>query len=113
MRDTKEISVARDYSPYPGPRFAKQGKYSGEKFREVLVEALRKHEHVVVDLDGTTGFGSSFLDEAFGGLVRAEGMDPSELSRRLTVKSNQDSSYGEEVRESISQARVSKLAHAD
>ncbi len=98
------ISVARDFSPHPGPRFKRQGPYSGELFRKLLVEALGRHQQITVDLDGTSGFGSSFLDEAFGGLVSEEGFSRDELQRRLFIKSDEDETYRAEVLESIALA---------
>lgn len=80
------INVARDFSPFAAGRYYTDGPYSGEKFREeILLPSLAKNDHVVVDLDGTLGLGSSFLDETFGGLVRA-GLRLSDLKRRLEVK---------------------------
>jgi hypothetical protein len=37
-------------------------------------------------LDGTRGYLSSFLEEAFGGLVRRHGFKPSDLSQVLEIK---------------------------
>ena len=50
-------------------------EYSGEDFREkILAPAFAKckknGEQLTVNLDGGYGYGSSFLEEAFGGLVR-------------------------------------------
>lgn len=66
------INIERDYSRYPAGRYETDGPYSGEKFREkLLIPALeRGKEKVRIDLDGARGYGSSFLEEAFGGLVR-------------------------------------------
>jgi hypothetical protein len=105
-----KISVARDYSPYPGPRYVRQGPNSGEKFRRLLVKALSDHGSVLVDLDGTTGFGSSFLDEAFGGLVRNEGMRKADLLKRLVIKSDLDSSYKLEAEQAIADAEQGMMA---
>ena len=82
------ISVATQFSPTPAGRYRADGPFPGEKFREdLLVPALRAGPgSVTVDLDGTAGFGSSFLEEAFGGLVRL-GFDPATLRRRLTIRS--------------------------
>lgn len=67
----KTIQVARDFSRYPAGRFRKDGPYSGEAFRDrYLLPPLRQGEHLVVVLDGARGYGSSFLEEAFGGLIR-------------------------------------------
>ena len=69
------INIAKDYSKTPGGRFIKEGEYSGEDFREkILAPAFAKckknGEQLTVNLDGGYGYGSSFLEEAFGGLVR-------------------------------------------
>lgn len=67
-----EVKVL-DFSEFPGPRNAKIGFFSGELFRdEVLIKAIKAEgiESVTVNLDGTAGYGSSFLEEAFGGLIR-------------------------------------------
>jgi hypothetical protein len=66
----RTISLLRDFTHAPGPRYRWQGDCSGEEFREeFLEEPLRNGEKVVVDLDGVVGLPSSFLDEAFGSLV--------------------------------------------
>lgn len=70
-----KVVISNDFSETPGGRYKKEGKYSGEEFREKLLavcylEAKEKGEKLVVDLDGTYGYATSFLDEAFGGLAR-------------------------------------------
>ena len=79
---TQVISIAKDFSPTPAGRYRSDGPFPGEKFRDdLLLPALRKDtEPVTVELDGTAGFGSSFLEEAFGGLVRC-GINRSEERR--------------------------------
>lgn len=69
------INIANEYTKSPGGRFIDEGKYSGEDFRESkLAPAFEKcqenGEELVVNLDGGYGYGSSFLEEAFGGLAR-------------------------------------------
>lgn len=102
--DGSAISVARDFSLHPGPRFVRQGPFSGEAFRAVLLDLLARHEKIYVDLDGTSGFGSSFLDEAFGGLISKAGMTAADVNRRVIVSSDEDATYLEEVREAITLA---------
>lgn len=99
------VSVANDFTRHPGPRYANQGKFSGQEFRAKLVEWLKLCERLIVDLDGTSGYGSSFLDEAFGGLIRNEGMSREDVKRRVFVKSAMDESYRDEVEEAIALAR--------
>ncbi len=78
-----------DYTRYPGPRYRQDGAFSGQEFREdVLVPALRnalaKHGTVSVILDNVAGYGSSFLEESFGGLLR-NGFSIEDLSRHLRI----------------------------
>lgn len=98
------LSVARNFSPSPGPRFVWQGKWSGEKFRKLLVERLEEHGQIIVDLDGTRGYGSSFLDEAFGGLVRVCHLSKADVLRRVEIRSDEDPTYKVEALEAIDQA---------
>src|SRR3546814_6544652 len=80
------INVGRDFARLPIGRYRRDSKTSGEAFREdVLVPALNRaaDEVVVVDLSEALGYGSSFLDEAFGGLVRDRGYRREDLRRRL------------------------------
>ncbi len=84
---TRHISIAEECSAFPAGRFACDGPYTGEVFHtKHLVPALRGHERVVVNLDGTLGIGCSFLDEAFGGLVRVEGFDADDLAESLQIE---------------------------
>jgi hypothetical protein len=85
---TKMISIAKEFTQTPAGRYVTDGPYSGEKFREeVLVPALRSDQLVEIDLDGVLGFGSSFLEEAFGGLVRV-GFNAKDLRKRLRILSS-------------------------
>lgn len=69
------LNIAKEFSKYPGPRFRTEGNHSGEVFREEILEkkflsALEEHKKLLVDLDGGAGYGTSFLEESFGGLTR-------------------------------------------
>jgi hypothetical protein len=84
----RTISIANDYSETPLGRYVTDGDFSGERFREdFLRPALASEEKVEVDIDGVEGYGSSFLDEAFGGLVREGYFDFKDLQSRLNIKS--------------------------
>lgn len=85
---TKTISIYNDFARAPAGRYyPKDGKYPGERFRnEVLVPALRDFDSVVVIFDNETGYGSSFIDEAFGGLVRDAGFKKEWLDEHLRLE---------------------------
>lgn len=88
---SKIITIGKDYARVPGGRFSKYGPFSGEDFREnVLAPALLTNEKVVVYLDDTATYMGSFLEEAFGGLIRQDHFSPSELSKKLSVQAKAD-----------------------
>jgi hypothetical protein len=69
------IKIAEEYTSAPGPRTREQGEYSGQQFREEMLkpayeEAKANNEKLTVDLDGSYGYVTAFLEEAFGGLQK-------------------------------------------
>lgn len=85
---TTMISVIKNFSENPSGRYRKDGPNSGQRFREdFLAPALRSSDNVTVVLDASLGYGSSFLEEAFGGLLR-NGFEYGELRRKLDVTAN-------------------------
>ena len=107
------FNIATDLSPYPGPRLKIQGPHSGETLRGKLAKLLRsKPGRIVVVLDGTSGYGSSFLDEAFGGLVRTEKFDRNQVLNRLELVSRLDPTYDDEIIDSIKRAEPDGTASA-
>jgi hypothetical protein len=83
-----EVSIARDYTRYPGGRYRKHGKGSGQEFREDHLEPmLREGSEVTVLLDGVAGYPASFLEEAFGGLIRS-GLSFDSVREHLTIEAN-------------------------
>jgi hypothetical protein len=88
---TKTISIATEFSPSPAGRFVEDGPYPGAVFRDkFLLPAIQSNAKVIVDMVGTELAGSSFLEEAFGGLVRA-GLSEDTLRKKLELKSPRES----------------------
>jgi hypothetical protein len=103
------INIAEEFNIEPAGRFPTDGPFSGERFREeFLAKAFSEYEIVEVVLDGAEGYGSSFLDEAFGGLVRLKGMSAEELHARLKVISDEDESLEVEVWDYIDTSKPEK-----
>jgi len=101
IKDT--IKIAEEFSRYPAGRFDTDGPYSGEKFRrEFLVPAMQEKKKICIDLDGVRGYGSSFLEEAFGGLVRV-GFSAEDIFSLMTFHSS-DPSLVIEIRDYIEHA---------
>ena len=106
MTTETSIVIARDFTRTPGPRLISDGPFSGEKFfKKVLKPAFQKYSKIEVVLDGTEGFGSSFLDEAFRSLVVELELPPSVVLARLNIVSDEDEFYKEEAIDSINKAK--------
>lgn len=96
------FSVARDFSRTPGPRYINEGDFSGQLFREqfllpIVREAISSKSMLRVDLDGTAGYGTSFLEEAFGGLVRENHIPLNDLLPILDIKSDEEDYLVEDI----------------
>ena len=85
-----EIFVATQYTRTPDVRYESQNKgKSGEGFRETLLlpkllECIERQEVLTVIFDGCRGAGVSFLEEAFGGLIR-KGVNYDDIQRYLRI----------------------------
>ncbi|HTE01655.1 MAG TPA: STAS-like domain-containing protein [Mucilaginibacter sp.] len=93
--DTLKVKIARDFTPTPGPRYIKEGKWSGEQFRtekfyNIFNDAIQSNKNIIVDLDGTLGYGTSFLEEIFGGLIREHHLDYNQIVNRLQIISTEE-----------------------
>jgi hypothetical protein len=74
-RQHLHLNIAEVFSKTPGPRSRAEGEHSAEEFLETILlrrfdEAVACDAILIVDLDGGYGYGTSFLEEAFGGLAR-------------------------------------------
>jgi hypothetical protein len=63
-----------DFTEAPGPRYISQGEHSGEQFyvevlNKKMADCIKENKELDILLDGTAGYPSSFLDQAFGELV--------------------------------------------
>ncbi|AMS32659.1 hypothetical protein AEM42_10195 [Betaproteobacteria bacterium UKL13-2] len=102
---TKQLNVALDFSPEPAGRYPEDGPFNGQRFREeLLVPALVDNDEVCVNFDGTEGYGSSFLNEAFGGITRLELLSEHTLREKLRIVSEEDPSVIDEIWQYIGEA---------
>jgi hypothetical protein len=84
---TTTINIAEQYTRFPGGRYPTDGAGNGTSFRErYLVPVLQSGTDAEIVLDGVAGYPSSFLDEAFGGLVREHGYLAEDVLRVFRFK---------------------------
>jgi hypothetical protein len=106
---TIKHNVSQEFSRTPGPRFRKEGDFSGEEFRERRLsewfdEARGTGAKLFIDFDGGYGYAPSFLEEAFGGLARIHGS--SAVQDILEMKSVEDPYLIDRIRGIISKANA-------
>jgi hypothetical protein len=107
MEHLVKIDLAADFSAHPFGRYPVHGPVNGQRFRnEVLVPALNRSKVVLVDIDGTSGLSSSFLDEAFAGLVRMGAVPRETFFDRIQIKSMRDPTYIEDIAEYVGEAEL-------
>ena len=102
------ISVAKEFSDTPGPRARDEGDFSGDAFledvlRPAYVQVVTEGGTLTIDLDGTEGYATSFLEAAFGGLARE--FDATEILNVLTFKSDDEPFLINEIKGYIADAR--------
>ena len=88
-----QINFAEDFTDMPMGRYRKHGDVSGEVFRDDhLLPALKMFgdDVVTINLYGIYGMGGSFIDEAFGGLIREHGYTTNELLERFEFESDDE-----------------------
>lgn len=99
----KSFSIAGEYTAYPGPRYISDGEFSGEDFRKKILEELYlKFSTIAIELDGTYGYPSSFLEEAFGGLKRLYPKD--DVLKKFEFISNENPLLIDEIRSYVKDA---------
>lgn len=104
--DAVNINIARQFTRMPGGRYIHLGPFSGQEFREkFLIEPLRQGKTLIIELDGVRGYGSSFLEEAFGGVVRELHLDESDALKRIKLVTSVES-WKLDVEEYIRNAAV-------
>lgn len=96
-----KISVAEDFTSKPGARYYSDGPKSGQAFYDEVLKAafektLNDKVKLIVDLDGTEGYATSFLDEAFRRL--SDEYDPDTVWNNLRLISEDEPDWIDEIK---------------
>jgi hypothetical protein len=111
-----EFNLKKDFSECPGARYKNTGMYSGEELRDTYLAPLVKKAidnkiHLIINLDGTAGCAASFLEETFGGMIRNNIADYSDLMNTLVFISNECPKYINEIKSYMKDAAENKHFH--
>ena len=102
-----KLKVSTSFSTTPGARHYEDGPDSGQEFydkclRTAFAAAIAEGEKLIIDLDGTEGYATSFLDEAFVRLVREFGKK--RVLSHIEIVSIEEPDWIEEIRSYINEA---------
>jgi hypothetical protein len=85
-----KYDIGRDFSQVPAGRYPSDGDYSGEAFREQVlapaIKNLQNGDKIEIVIDNVEGYGSSFLNEAFGGAVRKKYISSEQFLKVLKLE---------------------------
>lgn len=101
------IKISTDFSRTPGARYRSDGPFSGEDFYIKILKprfesATKNGSKLTIDLDGTYGYATSFLSEAFYTL--ASDFTPKIVLENLEIVSKEEPYLIDEIKEYISDA---------
>lgn len=102
------IVIADEFANTPGSRNIDEGQFSGEEFLQKSLlpkfkQALSENCKLLIDLDRTEGYATSFLEEAFGGLARL--YESKTVLKVLEFKSDDEPLLIEEIITYIKEAK--------
>ncbi len=103
------LSIAKQFNSAPGARNVDEGDFSGEEFLKKLLipafeKAVKEDNILLIDLDNTEGYATSFLEEAFGGLARIYGIQ--KVLDHVDFKSEDEPLLIDEIKMYINDAKA-------
>jgi hypothetical protein len=110
-----DYNLGISFNDTPAGRYKNEdGDFTGEHFREDvlvgLLKELKEGEKLRIKIDDAEGFGSSFLDEAFGGLVRKGYITSEKLLNILEIDYEDEyfEFFKKRIIEYITKAKINK-----
>lgn len=109
------LFIGEQFSDDPAGRYYTDGDGNGEEFREeVLKPIFKSGKPISINIDkNVEGYGSSFLVEAFGGLVKHGYFKESYILDRLTL-TYEDSDfefYAKKIKQYIKEAKFNSMKY--
>lgn len=101
------INVANDFSLMPSGRHRSDGSYTGDHFYEILIKEIEKvpeDEKIIINFDGVLAAGSSFLEQAFAGLIREKKISKNQFFNKFEIVANEYPEIREKVKRYVSEA---------
>lgn len=111
MNEVIHYNFADKFSKNPGLRFRKLSEFSGEQFREEILEScFEKHDKIIINVDGIeSALGASFLSEAFGNLAVKYGKEMFDQIIKFDLSTIKGKVIYEEMQKRVNEALARKV----
>ncbi|WP_026803613.1 STAS-like domain-containing protein [Aliarcobacter lanthieri] len=106
MDDIIYYDFAKEFTPNPGLRFRRLSDFSGEEFRESVLERIFKEKKkITINVEGVeSSLGSSFLSEAFGTIAVKYGLETFNNTVKIDISTPKGRVTNTEMIERINEA---------
>lgn len=115
IKNMKILYIGQQFSDDPAGRYYTDGDGNGEEFREEILKPLFALNKVItINIDkNVEGYGSSFLVEAFGGLVKHGYYKKDYINRNLIIEySDPDFKfYEKKIKQYIQEAEYNSMEY--
>lgn len=107
------LYIGNQFSDDPAGRYYTDGDGNGEEFREeVLKPIFSSGKNITINIDkNVEGYGSSFLVEAFGGLIKHGYFKKDYITERLTITFDDSDFefYAKKIKQYINEAKFNSM----
>lgn len=102
------LNIATEFSKTPGVRDNEEGSFSGEDLLNNLllprfISAIESGVKLEINLNGTSGYATSFLEASFGGLTRVY-LDPKFILKNILFVPHSDPFLIDDIKHYINEA---------
>lgn len=112
---TSVLVIGEHFSDDPAGRYYTDGDGNGEEFREEILKPIfHSTNSLTINIDkNVEGYGSSFLVEAFGGLVKHGYFKNKELLNKLSIEYDDPdyAFYAKKIRQYIKEAKFNSVEY--
>jgi len=104
--ESENYDFAKEFTKNPGLRFKRLSEFSGEEFREDILESFfSKDLRIIIDVGGIeSSLGSSFLSEAFGNIAVKYGIEKFSKIVKIDTSSEIGAVTNEEMLKRVNEA---------
>ncbi len=105
-KQTIVLKIAQEFTPHIGARYRSDGDFSGDQFYEDILKPKLDEvwrdpkKKIILDLDGTFGYASSFLSQIFVRIMQ-DFHEKNKVLKKLIIKSDEEPLLIEAIKDEL------------